>query len=457
MAYPPSDWTLNASSCNMVEYERTFSWSELTSCADAGGSALITVSETADYVLLEGTFYVELVSPYSMSSDEYSRSYPLIQQDFEIALLRTINVIASTGTQLFIPSVMGYGRSEVTSDGEGEHGNYQLTILVQSADYVQLGMDNAVTAISLPEGVAVTDIQTVTTGCLVAASFTCGQIFTISMTAECSADDLTADLGGNYQFGFSPQCRTLDDGSTDPACDTFMDSLDGGDVVLEVDSSFVDDCSTNSWEVAFEGDLAFYLDDAFTVEVDDESDPFVIGQDTIYGKVTVDIPDDAYDGFAIMEVLVENVYVCTAVDDLSSSLDSDSGIGGCFSSLIDADGPYIVVGSGAVAKYEGNTTYDVVGSNEAAFSFLTFATPRETIYVHVQALLDMVESDSGEARRRRVLLQSAEGNQFRSYIDTASVQEAETTDAPLETDGATGYAVGFVPALIAFIAMTMMA
>ena len=110
MAYPPSDWTLNASSCNMVEYERTFSWSELTSCADAGGSALITVSETADYVLLEGTFYVELVSPYSMSSDEYYRSYPLIQRDFEIELLRTINVLASTGVQLFIPSVMGYGK-----------------------------------------------------------------------------------------------------------------------------------------------------------------------------------------------------------------------------------------------------------------------------------------------------------------------------------------------------------
>ena len=26
MAYPPSDWTLTASSCNVVEYERTFSW-----------------------------------------------------------------------------------------------------------------------------------------------------------------------------------------------------------------------------------------------------------------------------------------------------------------------------------------------------------------------------------------------------------------------------------------------
>merc|ERR1712083_718141 len=274
-------------------------------------------------------------------------------------------------------------------------------------------------------------------------------------TAECSADDLTADLGGNYQFGFSPQCRTLDDGSTDPACDTFMDSLDGGDVVLEVDSNFVDACGVDTFSVEFEADLTFYSDAAFTEEVDGESDPFVIGQDTIYGKVTVDTPDDIE--FEVVGVSIENVYVCTAEDDLSSTLDSDSGIGGCFSSLIDADGPYIVVGSGAVAEYEGNTTYDVAGSNEAAFSFLTFATPRETIYVHVQALLDMVGTESGEVRRRRVLLQSDGANQFKSYVDTASVQEAETTDAPLETDGAAGFSVGFVPAMIVLIAMTMMA
>ena len=56
-----------------------------------------------------------------------------------------------------------------------------------------------------------------------------------------------------------------------------------------------------------------------------------------------------------------------------------------------------------------------------------------------------------------MLLQSDGANQFRSYVDTASVQEAETTDAPLETDGAAGFAVGFVPAMFVMIAMTMMA
>ena len=47
-----------------------------------------------------------------------------------------------------------------------------VTLLVQSADFTELGMDNAVTAISWPEGVTVVDVQTVTTGCLVASSFT---------------------------------------------------------------------------------------------------------------------------------------------------------------------------------------------------------------------------------------------------------------------------------------------
>merc|ERR1711892_492640 len=154
MAYPPSDWTLTASSCNVVEYEKTFSWTELTACADADGNALVSVTETDDSVLLEGTFFVELVSPYSMSSDEYYRSFPLIQQDFGVALMRTVNVLSSANTQLFIASVMGYGRHD-------DDGSYEVTVLIQSADYVQLLMDDlvSISAISAPDGVTVTGIE----------------------------------------------------------------------------------------------------------------------------------------------------------------------------------------------------------------------------------------------------------------------------------------------------------
>merc|ERR1711902_213119 len=123
-----------ASSCNVVEYERTFTWAELTACADAEGNALVSVTQTATSVSLSGTFFVELVSPYTMSSDEYYRSFPLIQQEFGIALSRTVNVLSSTNTQLFIPSVIGWGKED--------DDTVTMTVLIQSADYVQLQMDD---------------------------------------------------------------------------------------------------------------------------------------------------------------------------------------------------------------------------------------------------------------------------------------------------------------------------
>jgi hypothetical protein len=451
MAYPPSDWTITAENCNEVTYERTFSWTDLTACSDAADSALIQVTQTNETVTLSGTFYVELVSPYTMTTSDYYRSTPVVQQEFGIVLMRQVNVLASTGVQLFISTVMGYGRA---ADGS----SYTVTILTQSAEYVELEMNDGVTAISGPDNVQILDIEAVNPTCLVASSFTCGQIFTMTVSTECSADDNQADLSGDYQFGFTPKCRVIDDdGNTDDACDTFMDSLDGNDVALDVAVDFSDDCSTNLFEVTFDGELDFYLDAAFTEPVTTDSDPFVIGQDTIYGKVTVNTAEDP-DGaiYEFVDVSIEAVYVCTAdPDDDDLTVNSDSGIGGCFSESIDADGPYNVIGTGAFEGYDG-TVLDAAG-NTATFSYLTFDTPRTTIYVHVQLLMTL-QTESG-VRRRRMLLQSftdgdsdSDGeNAFKSYIGTASVQEAETTIAPLETDGAAAISV-FLSALFVFIA-----
>ncbi len=119
------------------------------------------VTETDDNVQLSGTFFMELVSPYTMSSDEYYRTYPLIQQEFGVALSRTINVLSSTNTQLFISSVMGYGKGDDAMT---------MTILIQSADYVQ--MQDDLNLISAPNGLTVSGYETVSGGCLVASSFT---------------------------------------------------------------------------------------------------------------------------------------------------------------------------------------------------------------------------------------------------------------------------------------------
>merc|ERR1719356_2446315 len=325
-----------------------------------------------------------------------------------------------------------------------------MNILIQSADYVQVNDPNLISA---PNALTVSGFETVTAGCLVASSFTCGQIFKATIPAVCSEDDPEIDFGGTYQFAFNPECRDTDDGASE-ACETFMDTLDDtdGKVVLDVDASFVVDCSVDLFAVQFGAEMAFYSDAAFTEEVDDESEPFVIGQDTIYGKVTVDIPDEIDIPFSGVEV--EAVYVCTAEDSADLSVDPDTGLGGCLSSYIDADGPYKVIGTDAVTDYQGNTAYSVA-ANEAAFSFLTFDTARTTINVHVQLLVTM--DTDGVTQRRRMLLQSeGEGNAFKSYVGTASVQEADTTNAPQETDGAAAFSGGFMPAMFAVAGWMLM-
>merc|ERR1712228_487619 len=165
----------------------------------------------------------------------------------------------------------------------------------------------------------------------------------------------------------------------------------------------------------------------FAVAVDGGSDPFVIGQDTIFGKVSVSGGGQEIE-FDLDGVTIEAVYVCTAAPDADLSIDSVNGLGGCLSANIDADGPYNVIGAGAVSDYQG-TTIATTETTEARFSFLTFDTPRSDIHIHVQALLD-VTFTTGRRRRVWMLLQNeeVEANQFRSFVGTASVVEGEGED-----------------------------
>jgi hypothetical protein len=460
MAYPPSDWTLSASDCTTIQYERKLNWAALTECKDAAENPLISVEDTDEALKLSGTFFVELVSPYSMSTEEYFRTFPMVQQGFEIVLNKQVDVVASTGVQLFIPSVMAIARND-------DDGSYEVTVLIQSAEYVSMAIgsdvgiapENGVGIAAVTGPLPILGVDTVTANCLVASSFTCGQIFTAKIDAPCPSGGGPIDIGGSYQFAFTPQCRVLGDGSTDPACDTFMTTLDdsSGKVALGVEVDFVDQCDVNLFDVSFEGTLSFYSDEQFAVAVDSNSEPFVIGQDTIFGKVTVTMADPAID-FQLSGVTIETVYVCTAEPGADLSVDSVSGLGGCLSANIDADGPYNVIGTGAVNDYLG-TTISTTESDEARFSFLTFDTPRDDIHIHVQALLDVTFGNIRRRRRVRMLLQEeGEANQFRSFVGTASVVEAEelnSVDGAVEMDGGDRCSVGFVVAIIGFAAAMM--
>merc|ERR1711994_155255 len=225
------------------------------------------------------------------------------------------------------------------------------------------------------------------------------------------------------------------------------------------DADFIDQCAVDLFDVSFEGTLSFYSDDQFSVAVDSNSAPFVIGQSTIFGKVTVAMATPGIQ-YQLSGVTIETVYVCTAAPGADLTVDSVKGLGGCLSANIDGDGPYNVIGAGAVSDYVG-TTIPTTEANEARFSFLTFDTPRADIHIHVQALLD-VTFETGGRRRVRMLLQNDEGeaNQFRSFVGTASVQQDEdgqsaARDDLVGTDGTASGSVGFVVAMTVFAAAMM--
>ena len=154
---------------------------------------------------------------------------------------------------------------------------------------------------------------------------------------------------------------------TNAACDVFLSALDdtSDKVVLDFESSFVDNCDEELMrDIGMDADLTFYSDAAFSVKVN-RSDPFVIGRDTIYGKLTFE-----WNGTVqVNSTSIDSVLACTAPND--ANITFKSGGEGCLSENIDADRLYPVIGFPAINPYDGKT-YEMDNNNEAAFSFLAF-------------------------------------------------------------------------------------
>jgi hypothetical protein len=236
---------------------------------------------------LEGAFFVDMVSPYSMADSDYYRSYNVLQYEFAIQFSRYVDTLASTGIQLFSSVVTGFSFDD--------DGQYRMSVLTQSADYISLTAGEVVVNPMAVSGIAV---EEVTNDCLVSSSFVCGQIFAVTIpsnidcTVSTSSGDDIVDLSGLFQIAFSPQCRAVD-GADTSECTGFMEELgDSGILVLDVEPQFVDEtCGVNLFDAAFGADLTFYTDDEFSASVADDGS-FVIAQDTIYGQVEMTLPSD---------------------------------------------------------------------------------------------------------------------------------------------------------------------
>ena len=267
---------------------KTFDWDDLRSCDDSNGNELTTLSgtdPTDTEIVLSGTLFVNLVSPYTMGVTDsgYYRSLALVQQDWSISILKQINVLSSIGVDLFFITVMAISESADT-------GNFEMSLLTQTADYITL---KVVQILDTPQSTMSPTITEVSNSCLVEASFICVQLFVISFPSvviSCTQES-PANFSGTYSFRFEAVCTNSSDDNS-AACLTFLNDNNGANINLEVTTTFIDtECNSVSYQTQFDGTIAFYDDEDYSqIHDPNPANNYIIGQSRIYVQVTADFP-----------------------------------------------------------------------------------------------------------------------------------------------------------------------
>ena len=140
-------------------------------------------------MIKSGTFYVNMVSPFAMGSVDtgFYRVYPLVQQDFEVSIMKQINVLSSTGTELFITSILSIFENDINDA-------FKMVIFTQSADYIKLGDAQILnTPFDAAEIMAITEEFT----CIASSQYTCGQLFEVTIRKgqiDCPPADFTGNI-----------------------------------------------------------------------------------------------------------------------------------------------------------------------------------------------------------------------------------------------------------------------
>eukprot|EP01083_Nonionella_stella_P035225 96215_1 len=268
-------------------------------------------------------------------------------------------------------------------------------------------------------------ITSVTSSCLLSFAYTCGQIFTVTID-QSQIECTPADFSGLYRMSFTATCP-----GNEAVCTAFFEDNEGTPIVLGVTSNFIDNtCEPEVYQVLFDGTVEFYDDDQFTIFHDDQNgdNDYLIGQSVIYVQVQVKVPDDGSgDNLLIFGVQIDNVFVCSADDNvaLTLNLSQQNGAGGCLSSNIDTDGPYNVISNGVAntAEYQAQIVSNTGTSNTVQFAFLTFDVGRTTMYVHTQLTLIL---QNGNRRRLQLSQKSTadssdHSDQIRHFIGSTAI------------------------------------
>ena len=203
LAYPPPGQLWNVTMvpvlknnvmnyCSQVRYQAVIPWMTLLSCQDKHSKKVITLTEDENRINASGTLYVNVVSPYDKDSETgVYRVYQLVSQPFVVSFQKMVNVLSSTGIQLFRMSILA-----VYKEGglETNDNVFRLILLTESVDYLELLNPHL---IIYPENNVTyeTTPYSLTDGCLVARSYTCGQIWEVFAEAQCPPSNFSGMYG----------------------------------------------------------------------------------------------------------------------------------------------------------------------------------------------------------------------------------------------------------------------
>eukprot|EP01083_Nonionella_stella_P058458 153076_1 len=137
LAYAPGgDWTAEMSDLCTVKYSASFTWDELMDCTNYDGSAsYISTEDTGDSIVLSGTLYINVVSPYDYAADYgFYRVYQLVSQPFQIVISKTVYVLGDVGINLLTMDIIAVYK-------EDAENTFRLIVLTESAEYLRLSRE----------------------------------------------------------------------------------------------------------------------------------------------------------------------------------------------------------------------------------------------------------------------------------------------------------------------------
>ena len=451
LAYPPpnpivGEWDvyMKDDKCDTIVYEGKFTWTNLRNCKKYGGigNSYTDIETDENSISLIGTFYINVVSPYSPANDlGFYRVYQILSQPFIITISSVVNVLGSTGINLMTLSVIAVYKEDQETD-------FKLVLLSECADYLKLTRNSGNEIFEFnPDdnnnGITTNDFNDnidpenndIDNECLNNKGFICSQLWEINAIDIGCTQEKGTDFSGNYKLSFVPECRDTGNTQLDTYCSNWLN--DHPDiqtrVTLDTDLIWTDMiCDPIIFTVQFVASMLFYISDNFDNGPIDDNHLYQVGEDTIYVEITTTFPDDTLNVFNVELV---QVHICT-FDPLKivSNDPNDLTTFGCFGDRDTVyDEHFFKIydpnSSPIIEEYDFNVITEGI-SNVVRFSFtVPNEVARDTLYVQAE-----LEVELQELTRRRILISSGSfeptSNQIESFVESVGINHGQKKPQP---------------------------